>query len=48
MALRRGGTKRDYAVCIHIDLTTHFGTKLTRKLSFTLGFAKLPLPTTIY
>ena len=27
LALRIGGTNRGYAVCIHIDLTTHLGNK---------------------
>ena len=45
LGLRRSGTNRAYVVCIHINLTTHFGTKRIRKFSFTLDFAKLPLPT---
>ena len=45
LPLPTGGTNTAYAVCIHIDLTTHFGTKRSRKFTFTFGFAKLPLST---
>jgi len=37
LASRLGDNNRAYAVCIHIELTTHFGTKRIGNFSFNSG-----------